>query len=690
MSFPSLADFFGLETNESDNGPFGLQRSPKTNGRKVAESGSSGMWTTDPCMVSSISVESTASTLSTPPPTAHSPRVNTGATRSVVFSADGSDKRTASRISGRSISQDLSRCVGCAPLLFQDEEEFEADSYSRWAPLPFPAEEPVTEVDNPRVNGTGPLWPSKGMPQARIQQVSSKSFPACASKKVHPCDSGCTCEGTSCEPQADGSCSELCPDIHSMEVSQKRSQSSPNVQTLHMQELEQGSSEPPLHEGIPNELSAVNFVRASAKRSVSMESISDMRARTCREWIQRRLPAIPPPAEKLAAEEFLTACGGCGDFSDQAFTADQLQVCMDEARANIQPWKPARLVRTLHTNPHTRTTVDLMSYKGAEQNKVVVKRMPNDWIEANQEEFERLHPHEREHPWHDLGILRHLNEIGYPFVCKLLWVFRDEDNTYVTSSLASEGDLHSWCRHLSRPSLSREGQLQPVARQVFSAVRWLHELGIAHRDLSLENVLLHRCYGSGSVNCEVCAGRECGLCCRCGRGVHVKLCDFAMCSMERSCTDGVRGKRSYQAPEMHLEETAYDPFLADAFALGVLLYAAAAQDYPWNSTVPEAGCDRFRYAQSVGFRKYLQLKRLRKTGPTMMQVFSEPLVTLLEGLMQMEPEKRLILGESCFMHALKETKQPEKTDTSVGANEVATVWATRWLNETYRANCFGC
>mmetsp|Transcript_113854 Transcript_113854/g.226575 ORF Transcript_113854/g.226575 Transcript_113854/m.226575 type:complete len:597 (+) Transcript_113854:174-1964(+) len=595
------------------------------------------------------------------------------------------------------IFQGPGRCVGCSPNIAQDDEEH--DSVSCWTPLQSSAGESVTQDswlqvgDEVEAGMINLRMKSKRMPLVVLHRSSSTSVGTC-SENIS-CASGCTYEGALCQhdqdSKADNSQSPPFPDIPCMVAAQKRSQSSPNVQTLYTQELQQGSTEAILCDsqfGIPNEAMSVNCVRASAKSSVSMESLSYVHK--CETWVHARLPSRPPPAERLAADDFLAACGGCADFSDEAFTTEQLRVCIDEVRECIKPWKPGQLIRMLHSNPHTRTKVDLVRFSGSMPSKVVVKRMPNDWIEANQEEFERLHPHEREHPWHDLGILRHLNEIGYPFVCKLLWVFRDEDNTYVTSSLASEGDLHSWCRHLSRPSLSREGQLQPVARQVFSAVRWLHELGIAHRDLSLENVLLHRCYGSGSVNCEVCAGRECGLCCRCGRGVHVKLCDFAMCSMERSCTDGVRGKRSYQAPEMHLEETAYDPFLADAFALGVLLYAAAAQDYPWNSTVPEAGCDRFRYAQSVGFRKYLQLKRLRKTGPTMMQVFSEPLVTLLEGLMQMEPEKRLILGESCFMHALKETKQPEKTDTSVGANEVATVWATRWLNETYRANCFGC
>jgi serine/threonine protein kinase len=384
----------------------------------------------------------------------------------------------------------------------------------------------------------------------------------------------------------------------------------------------------------------------------------------------------------LAAEEFISACGGCADFSDEAFTAERLKACIDLASMYVQPWKPGQFIQTLHKNPHTRTTVDIMSFPGPKPNKVVVKRMPNDWVETSQEEFEKLHPHEREQPWHDLGILRHLNEIGYPFVCKLLCVFRDEENTYVTSARASEGDMHTWCRKLARPGSTRESQLQPVAIQIFSAVRWLHELGIAHRDLSLENVLLHRCHGSGGANCEV----------------HVRLCDFAMCSLERSCTDGVRGKRSYQAPEMHSVDKAYDPFLADAFALGVLLYAAAAQDYPWNSTLPEASCDQFRYAQSEGFRKFLEVKRLRKTGPTMVHVFSEPLVALLEGLMHVEPKKRLTLGESCFVQPPREVKQPQAIGESVGINEavetpttqVTSVWATRWLNEAQRAGCFGC
>ena len=100
----------------------------------------------------------------------------------------------------------------------------------------------------------------------------------------------------------------------------------------------------------------------------------------------------------------------------------------------------------------------------------------------------------------------------------------------------------------------------PIVGQIFTAVCWLHDLGVAHRDLSLENILLTDNGGS----------------------MQVKLIDFGMSTTQRVCKRELRGKQSYQAPEMHGPE--YDAFLADEFALGVVLFAMAVQDYPWTST----------------------------------------------------------------------------------------------------------
>merc|ERR1719491_52809 len=119
--------------------------------------------------------------------------------------------------------------------------------------------------------------------------------------------------------------------------------------------------------------------------------------------------------------------------------------------------------------------------------------------------------------------------------------------------------------------------MRPIVSQVFKATRWLHNLGIAHRDLSLENVLLTE--NSSSE-------------------LQVKIIDFGMASMSRHTVRNVRGKPSYQAPEMHTYAQ-YDTFLADNFALGVVLYSMAVRNYPWEHTKP--GKDRkFEFAKKSG------------------------------------------------------------------------------------------
>eukprot|EP00959_Pyramimonas_sp_CCMP1952_P281324 5880941-Pyramimonas_sp.AAC.1 len=61
-----------------------------------------------------------------------------------------------------------------------------------------------------------------------------------------------------------------------------------------------------------------------------------------------------------------------------------------------------------------------------------------------------------------------------------------------------------------------------------------------------------------------------------------------MATLEQSATAEIMGKQSYQAPEIHLPQP-FDTFMTDAFSLGVVLFAMAAQDYPWSSTKRKSG-----------------------------------------------------------------------------------------------------
>jgi len=266
-------------------------------------------------------------------------------------------------------------------------------------------------------------------------------------------------------------------------------------------------------------------------------------------------------------------------------------------------------------------------YDGLEEQFVAVKQMPNQWVSSCHEMFLLTHRGETERPWVDIGCSAFLNVIAYPYVCPLVGVYRDGESTYVVSKLASEGDFFSWSGQpsLAAPGPEREVLMKPLALQILDGMRCLHDLSIVHRDLSLENLLLSRNYGE----------------------LRVQIIDFGMASTSRYFQDDVRGKPSYQAPEMH-QDVVCDAFLADTFSVGVALYAMLLKDYPWMSTRPGC-CKCHEFARRHGFQGFLRKRKFRGTGDTLAQHMSAPLIQLLSGLLSFCPEERLTLGEVAWL-----------------------------------------
>lgn len=288
----------------------------------------------------------------------------------------------------------------------------------------------------------------------------------------------------------------------------------------------------------------------------------------------------------------------------------------------VSEWPSSRfeVLRKLQDATRNRGQVVLM--KDKEHNRLVaVKIMPNRWVGTSHSDFVIEHPSETELPWQDIGCVRFLNVASYPYACELLGVYRDAEHTYVVTTFATEGDLFSWCEGGVAPGRERELAVQPIARQMMEGVQQLHDFGIVHRDLSLENVLI------SSEN----------------QALQIRIIDFSMASTARIFRNCIRGKASYQAPELHTDQE-YDSYLTDAFSLGVTLYAVLLKDYPWLSTRP-GGCKCFEYVRKHGFRAYLQKRKLRNSTQRVVEFMSEPLVCLLEGLLSFEPSERLTLGE---------------------------------------------
>lgn len=292
--------------------------------------------------------------------------------------------------------------------------------------------------------------------------------------------------------------------------------------------------------------------------------------------------------------------------------------------SKVLAWDSSRfkVIRKLQDATRNRGQVLLMKDHQTDR-LVAVKQMPTRWVGTNHSEFVIDHPSETELPWQDVGCVSFLNLVGYEYACDLLGVYRDDVHTYVVTSLASEGDLFSWCEGGVSPGLEREQVVMPIARQILEGVQQLHDFGIVHRDLSLENVLISKDETDESLHC--------------------RIIDFSMASTSQWSRHCVRGKASYQAPELHGDDE-FDSYLSDAFSLGVTLYAVLLKDYPWLST-RKGGCKCFEYVRKHGFRAYLAKRKLRNSTQKVSEFMSEPLVQLLEGLLCLDPAKRLTLGE---------------------------------------------
>jgi len=299
---------------------------------------------------------------------------------------------------------------------------------------------------------------------------------------------------------------------------------------------------------------------------------------------------------------------------------------MQQEAAGVMAWSVAfyEFVETLRSAPQNQGRVDRM--RRVEQGEfVAVKRMPREWVTSGPDEFEIVHPESSERPWFDIGVVRFLHDRAFPHVCEPKGIFMDSEFTYVVTSLATDGDLFSWMDR-DLPGADREGLVCPVMKDVFIAVSLLHDLGIAHCDLSLENIVLTTDPKSGKK--------------------IVKLIDFGAASLKRYGCE-ITGKKSYIAPEM-FSDGEFDAFLSDAFALGVCLFSLVARMYPWNST-REGACRLFSYMAGHGFRAYVQRRQVwNGGGRRLAEAFSAPLVEVLDGLLAMRPENRLTLGEQCW------------------------------------------
>lgn len=147
----------------------------------------------------------------------------------------------------------------------------------------------------------------------------------------------------------------------------------------------------------------------------------------------------------------------------------------------------------------------------------------------------------------------------HPNIIRLLDVFENSEYIYIVLEYLTGGDLFTYLD--KRDFKITEDRARSIAHQIAISLYYLHQFGIAHRDLKLENILM--CDNSDTS--------------------ELKLVDFGLSKMlgpTETSTDPF-GTLSYVAPEVLLQK----PYgkNVDLWSLGVIIYVLLSGMLPFDS-----------------------------------------------------------------------------------------------------------
>ncbi|OHS97375.1 Aurora kinase [Tritrichomonas foetus] len=151
-----------------------------------------------------------------------------------------------------------------------------------------------------------------------------------------------------------------------------------------------------------------------------------------------------------------------------------------------------------------------------------------------------------------------LEKLNHPNIIKLYEYFQENNIIFLILEYCQNGSILS---KIKKNGHFDKAQFMHYSQQILSALQFCHQHGIAHRDIKPENILI-------------------------GPNDKIRIADFGMsrsfdltvgdpnCSLEG-------GSLSYMSPEM-LNNSDYNPFQADVFALGITFYYMIYGKLPYH------------------------------------------------------------------------------------------------------------
>ena len=220
--------------------------------------------------------------------------------------------------------------------------------------------------------------------------------------------------------------------------------------------------------------------------------------------------------------------------------------------------------------------------------------------------------------------------LRHPGVVILTDLYKDENNYYVFYEFCPNGDLFSYMRERKRIP---ESEARAFLYQIMDSISYIHNLGIIHKDIKPENVLIDQ-HG------------------------YLKISDFGLSAFMKKgemCTVAC-GSLMYVSPEC-VTGKPYDGFKADIWSVGAILFAMVTGKFPYPK------------------KENKQLFKYVKAGEYKIPSFVSPQCSnLIQQLMDVNPMTRISLEDAkrhtWFFHSQGISKPILRTNPYVSIRRV--------------------
>ena len=217
-----------------------------------------------------------------------------------------------------------------------------------------------------------------------------------------------------------------------------------------------------------------------------------------------------------------------------------------------------------------------------------------------------------------------MKKLNHPNITKILELFEDKEYILIIMEYINGGNLFSFLKKHRKVS---EKTAKLLYRQIILGIKYMHQQGIVHRDIKLENILI-------DLN------------------NNIKICDFGIGRVLSSPAQPLFdqcGTPMYIAPEILLcsKEKGYKGFPVDIWSSGIVLYILLSGTLPFsfkNSSSSLSESNESNLSEDNNNNTELQYSIINKE-PKEIENISKEAEDLLKKILKKNPEKRITCEE---------------------------------------------